>query len=377
MMTAKENLLRAIRHQNPEWVPNGMESLSLIGSPVVERPAEAGTDAFGVQWSLEAGAEGGTYPTHDGHPITDLSRWREQITIPDLDACDWDAVRIQAEAVDRSEHIVSGFVEMGLFERSCLLLGMEQALMACLTDPATMGDLLDAIADYKIALIERFDDAIDMDIIWYGDDWGTQDALFLPPPVWRDTIKPGTRRIYDCLTARGILINQHSCGRIEDVFGDIVEMGASIWNPCQPCNDLASLKRRFGGRIAFCGGIDSQFVLGKPGTTPAEVRAEVRRRIDDLAPGGGYIAAPSHGVPYDQELIDAMNDEIREYGRSVSQLAHHRAETDKERDAREFHRPAALASLNELAENGYTAAAKLEREVDRPDNVTDLLEEER
>ena len=55
-------------------------------------------------------------------------------------------------------------------------------------------------------------------------------------------------------------------------------------------------------------------ILDRPGVTAAEVRAEVRRRIDELAAGGGYIAAPSHGVPYKQELIDAMNDEIRLYG---------------------------------------------------------------
>ena len=67
---------------------------------------------------------------------------------------------------------------------------------------------------------------------------------------------------------RGILVNQHSCGKIASVFADVVEMGADIVNPCQPCNDLADLKRRFAGRITFCGGIDSQHVLDRPGVTP-------------------------------------------------------------------------------------------------------------
>jgi uroporphyrinogen decarboxylase len=92
-------------------------------------------------------------------------------------------------------------------------------------------------------------------------------------------------------------------------------MGADIWNPCQPCNDLADLKRRFGGRIAFGGGIDSQFVLNRPGVTTTEVRAEVRRRIDELPAGGGYIAAPSHNVPVDPAIVAAMQDEIATYGR--------------------------------------------------------------
>jgi uroporphyrinogen-III decarboxylase len=315
-MTQKENLLRAIRHQDPAWVPNGMESVVTIGSPVVERPGQSGKDAFGVDWSMEKGAEGGTYPTHNGHPITDLSRWREQITMPNLDEVDWSAVRAQAKAVDRDRCLVSGFVEMGLFERSYLLLGMEAALVAYVTETSAMAELSDAIADYKIRLIEHFDDAIDMDMIWYGDDWGTQDSLFMPPAVWRKAIKPGTQRIYDCLKERNIIINQHSCGKIEQIFDDMIEMGADIWNPCQPCNNLASLKKRSVSRIAFCGGIDSQFILDRPGVTVVEVRAEVCRRIDELATGGGYIAAPSHGVPYQQELIDAMNDEITIYGRA-------------------------------------------------------------
>jgi hypothetical protein len=114
---------------------------------------------------------------------------------------------------------------------------------------------------------------------------------------------------------RGILINQHSCGRVEEIIPDIVEMGVTIWNPCQPCNGLAGLKTEFAGRLAFCGGIDSQFVLDRPGVTTEEVRAEVRRRIDELAEGG-YIAAPSHEVPYEPAVAEAMNDEIVRYERA-------------------------------------------------------------
>jgi uroporphyrinogen decarboxylase len=312
---ARENLLRVVRHDDPSWVPNGMESVIRIASPAVERPSESGHDAFGVHWSLEKGAEGGTFPSHGGHTISRLCRWQDQITIPKVEALDWDGVAAQVAEIDRTQCLVSGFVEMGLFERSYLLLGMEEALIGYMAEPGLMYELLGAVADYKIALIERFDEVAALDLVWYGDDWGTQDRLFMQPEAWRSTLRPHTQRIYDCLKGRGILINQHSCGRIEAVFGDVVEMGADIWNPCQPCNDLAALKRQYGGQITFCGGIDSQFVLNRPGATPDEVRAEVRKRIDEMAGGGGYIAAPSHSVPYDPALIAAMNDEINTYGR--------------------------------------------------------------
>lgn len=316
-MSPKENLLRVIRHDNPQWVPNGMEAVITISPPVVERPAQAGFDAFMVHWSLNPEAEGGTYPTHGGNTIKDICRWQDQITIPDVSALDWTSVAEQAKNVDRDQHLLQGFVEMGLFERSYLLLGMSEALICYMEHPKEMYDLLGAIADYKIALISKFHEVAKLDILWYGDDWGTQNSLFIPPDVWRNIIKPHTKRIYDCAKERGIIVNQHSCGKIESIFADIVEMGADIWNPCQPCNDLAGLKRRYGQRITFCGGIDSQFVLDKPGVTIEEVRAEVRKRIDEMATNGGYIASPSHGVPYDQAIIDAMNDEIAKYGRAI------------------------------------------------------------
>jgi hypothetical protein len=94
-------------------------------------------------------------------------------------------------------------------------------------------------------------------------------------------------------------------------------LGADIWNPCQPCNDLAGLKRQYGDRISFHGGMDSQFVLDRSGVTAAEVRAEARRVIDILAPGGGYIAGPSQRVPRDPVLVAALRDEVKCYGRNI------------------------------------------------------------
>ena len=315
-MDARENLLRVIRHDAPGWVPDGMESVIRLYPPVVERPDRAGADAFGVRWAYEPGAEGGTFPLPGGHTLRDLACWREQLALPDVSALDWSAVAAQAAAIDRRLFLVEGFVEMGLFERSYLLLGMEAALAAYVQNPGLIADLLGAIADYKIALIARFYEVAGLDILWYGDDWGTQQNLFMSPSIWRRTVKPHTQRIYDCARQRGILVNQHSCGQIEAIFGDMVAMGADLWNPCQPCNNLARLKRQYGDRITFCGGIDSQFVLARPDATPDDVRAEVRRRIDEMAAGGGYIAAPSHSVPYAPELLYAMTDEIAGYGRS-------------------------------------------------------------
>jgi len=224
-------------------------------------------------------------------------------------------VREQLAGIDRRETLVAGYVEMGLFERSCLLLGMSEALMAYATEPDSMSELLAAIAEYKVRLIERFDEVADLDIMWYGDDWGMQEGLFMQPETWRETVKPHTQRIYDCLKGRGILINQHSCGKIEAVFDDIVEMGADMVDPCQPCNDLAALKRQYAGQICFYGAIDSQFVLDRPGATAEEVRAEVRTRIEQLGREGEYICHPDQAMPFPEENRQALQETVQEYGR--------------------------------------------------------------
>jgi hypothetical protein len=323
-MNPKENLLRAIRREGPEWVPDGLDGPDCMAdcvtifSPVVERPKDIDApDAFGVGWSYNPRAEGGTFPTHGGHSIGHISRWRQELTVPDVNAQDWTSIRTRVDGVDRSQKLVMGLIEMGLFERAYLLLGMEEALMAFITEPAEMYELLGVIADYKIELIRKFDDVVGLDMLWLGDDWGTQQALFLPPHVWRQIIKPHLKRIYDCAKELRILINQHSCGKIDAIFGDLVELGADMWNPCQPCNDLVCLKREYGHRISFHGGMDSQFVLDRPGVTAAEVRAEARKLIDILAPGGGYIAGPSQRVPRDPALVAALRDEVKRYGREV------------------------------------------------------------
>ena len=317
-MTKKENLLRAIFNKNPEWVPNGCEALKVLKPPVCERPKTAGKDAFGVEWDLNEDAKGGTYPAERNFVITDISKWREQVTFPDVNACDWSEIRAEAKKINRDEYLVGAFIEMGIFERIYLLMGMEEALMAYYTDADELEQLASAIADYKIEFLKKYHAEIGIDMLWYGDDWGTQQNLFISPAIWRKVIKPHTKRIYDCAKALGIIINQHSCGKIEAIFEDLVEMGADCWNNCQPCNDLAALKKKYGDRICFIGGIDSQFILDNPTATPDDVVAEVKKRIDDLAlPNGGYIAAPSHSVPYDPAKAEAMRRTIREYGAEI------------------------------------------------------------
>jgi len=318
MLTKKENFLRAIRRQNPEWVPYGCENVTLVYPPVVERPAGKGKDDFGVLWDINELAEGGTYPVEGDFVITDIEDFKNQLKFPNFAKMDWSVAAKEAAAVDRDEYLIQGVSEFGVFERSYLLMGMQNALMAYYTNPDEMYELCGAIADYKIALLTKYHEVVKPDMMWYGDDWGTQNNLFIAPEIWRQIIKPHTQRVYNCMKELGIIINQHSCGKIDSVFEDICEMGADVINPCQPCNGLKELKQRFGELICFCGGVDSQFVLDNDEATPQDVTDEVIKRIYEMSlPNGGYIISPSHSVPYNKEKLDAMEKAAVEHGRKV------------------------------------------------------------
>jgi uroporphyrinogen decarboxylase len=147
------------------------------------------------------------------------------------------------------------------------------------------------------------------DGVWFGDDWGTQNGLFMSPSVWRELIKPEQARMYNAVKELNGIVFQHSCGCIEAIVGDLIEIGMDVWHPAQPCNNLALLKQKYGNKMCFMGAIDSQYVL--PLGSTEEVREEVRRRIKELGKDGGYIPLPSHEIPFPKENWEAMIDEIK------------------------------------------------------------------
>lgn len=112
----------------------------------------------------------------------------------------------------------------------------------------------------------------------------------------------------------------HCCGDIYPLIGDLIEIGVDIPNPIQVASgrmgDTARLKREFGNRLAFCGGVDTQSVL--PFGSPADVRAEVVRRLQDLAPGGGYLLAAVHNI---QDDVPVQN--IQMMFQSAKELGHY------------------------------------------------------
>jgi len=186
-------------------------------------------------------------------------------------------------------------------------------------NPEFVSRLMSRILEINMAVTGRFLDAVGqhIDVIRTSDDLATQEGLVLSPAMYRTFLKPVHKRFFDSIKSKtNAKIFYHSCGNIAELIDDLAEIGVDIINPVQVAalGDTARLKARFGGKVAFWGGIDTQEVL--PRGSPEDVKAEVRRRIHDLAPRGGYVLAAVHNIQPDvpPQNIVAMAEAARELG---------------------------------------------------------------
>jgi len=158
-----------------------------------------------------------------------------------------------------------------------------------------------------------------LEVVKIGDDLGGQQNCLMSPATYRQTIKPYHQEIFNCIhqnsPAKAFL---HTCGSVVKMLPDLMDAGVEILNPVQVSAkgmDTAILKRDFGSKLTFWGAVDTQWAL--PHGSREDVKAEVRRRIQDLGPGGGYVVAPVHNVQSDvpAENVITMYQAALEYGR--------------------------------------------------------------
>lgn len=211
---------------------------------------------------------------------------------------------------NRDRFVVSS-IGFSLFERAWTLRGMENLLMDMIERPEFVHELLDRICDYNLALIDQALQ-FDIDACYFGDDWGSQRGLIMGEARWNEFIRSRLERMYGRVRRAGKYVVIHSCGKVQSVFPELIECGLNLFNPFQPeVMDPYEMKRLYHGRLAFNGGISIQRLL--PFGTPDQVREEVKRLLDEVGRGGGYVAGPSHALPGDipAENIAAMIDVLQ------------------------------------------------------------------
>ena len=312
-LSYKENMLLVLQHKEPEFIPmnddfnNGFSSVVMETGRDRTKPSQ---DWFGQYWTFEP-TIGGFNPTPGSHLVTDITRWREQMTFPDLDAVDWEAAAERDTAHwDRENKLCRITMGYGLWERMFSVMEFQDALVALLEEPEACFDFFSAVADYKIEVFRRVIHYYKPDQIVFHDDYGNTKAMFMSPETWRELIKPNLQRVIDFVTGEGVFYEHHCCGNFAPIVEEIADMGASSFNTCHVSMHPAELKKRIGHKIAFMGGFDNQFIDAIT-TTEEQTRKHAREVIDAMAPGGSWCPRFVNSVP---EKRDYVNDEIINYG---------------------------------------------------------------
>lgn len=326
MMSKRERVIKALRHEDTDTVPYDIRftaaayknMIDYYGDPDFEsklgncltiirlntykevRP-NIWEDRFGVHWDRtfdkDIGVVANTLVTPENF---------DSYIFPDPD--DPYMYKGFAEKVrNRGDSLAVAKMGYCLFERAWSLAGMENILMCMITEKDFVHQILDKIVEYNLKVIEKFVSNDAVDAVYFGDDWGQQTGLIMGPALWREFIGPQIKKMFQAVKAKRKYVFLHCCGNVIDVFPDLIEAGLDVFNPFQPeVIDPAEVKKQYGDRLSFYGGISTQKTL--PFGTVEQVREEVKRLLDVIGNGGGYIASPAHAVPGDAkpENIAAM-----------------------------------------------------------------------
>ena len=191
------------------------------------------------------------------------------------------------------------------FEKANAARGIEHFLGDMGGNQAFARRMLDKIIEKNVVMLENILSFPEIDGVLLGSDWGSQHGMLMSPDMWRSEIAPGERREYDMVHDAGKDVWLHSCGNIEAILDDLVEMGLDVLNPVQPeCMDVYALKDRYRADLTFWGGISTQQTL--PYGTPDEVRAEVDQVVGTMRRGGGYITSPAQEIQSDVPLENML-----------------------------------------------------------------------
>ncbi len=340
-------LLATVRRTEPDRVPivelgvDASVKRQLLGRPVqnmqdeVEFWRRAGYDylylrpnydyvgtppavAVGTTMFAQSDGEAETISTtHFGlvHTHADIDKY----PWPDPETIDYSTLTAASACLPPGMGIISGVG--GIFTRCWMILGYEHFCLSLTDDPELVAEIFRRIGLIQCAVLRRVVKMPNVFAIWYGDDLAYTEGLLASPRILRRLLFPWLEELASIAHGAGMPFIMHTDGKLWDILDDLVALGLDALHPIEPkAMEIGEVKRRYGRRLALFGNIDLGYTLTRG--TPDEVRAEVRQRIHDLAPGGGYAVGSSNSITRYVPMAnyDAMRAATREYGRYPIQV---------------------------------------------------------
>ncbi len=290
-----------------------------------EHDGESHVDDWGITWT-----RGYSFNQISHYPLATASK--EEMLAYQFPTAHIDEYlgRMQSLMNVSSDYFLGCDISPCAFEMYWRLRGMQATMLDMADDPEFARSMLSHCMDFAIQLGEAACDRFPLDWLWTGDDVAAQSGMMISPKSWKNLIKPGLRRVFEVGKSRGLWVAFHCCGGLRPIIPDLIEIGLNVLNPIQgncPGMDPFNLKKEFGDKLSFMGGVDTQNLL--PYASVSEVRRTTEELIQAMtADGGGYILAASHTIPPEtpDENIFAM---YAEAGISREEIFDHAAQIRK------------------------------------------------
>lgn len=248
-------------------------------------------------------------------PELELPDALERYTFPDPEAFDYSQAERYCE-IHPDKAIMVGHA--GAYQMAATnLRGPEQLFIDMIEEPEACQELFDRMNDFLIEHYRRILEAAKgrVDILLIHDDYGTQNSLLFSVPMWKQYFSRNLRRFADLAHSHGAFLMQHSCGAVEPLISEMIACGVDMLDPVQKVAGMEPeiLREKYGGKITFHGGIDTQQLL--PNGSVQQVREECDRFIQTLSHNGGYVFSSSQHLQADipVENILAMYDQAGKY----------------------------------------------------------------
>ena len=304
-MTPKENYLRMIRGEIPEFMPSYIEPHSVPLKEELLTPQAVPDGPFvtslGVTYVGSAENNFGAMPAPNQILIDDITKWRDKLKIRDVTGRDWEGYyKKLLEEVDRKNKCIS--VSGGdYFLTLVSLMGFEGALLAMYEEPDEVIALLDYISKFYLMVFKQQIHYMKPDIFGLMDDDAAYRAPFFSLELYRQIFRPFHKLHCDLALDAGMIISRHDCGKSEQFIDDWIELGIKDWNPVQITNDCKGIKQKYLGKLALAGCWDSTKWATRMVVDETELKDELAEYVDTFAPGGGFTFAAAMGMPMPNE----------------------------------------------------------------------------
>lgn len=289
MLSEKENFLKTIRGDTPEWIPMYRDAAQwVLPSFLVDHlEKDIKVDIFGVEWVVD---DKGPMPNPHKITMKEVSRWREYVNLPDLDSLDWEAqVKKDTAMCVPGKANVCNISIYGIFLVLMNMMGFEGGLCALYEEPDEVKEFYEELTQFFEKIERNLIKYYNPDVIMFGDDLASFKGPFISMDMFKEMFKPYYKRLIDISAGAGIPVEFHCCGKCEKIIEELTDLGITIWEPAEPVNDLHALRKKYGRNLVFNGGWFRQGPGGLPGASEEVVRKSVRDAMDAYAYDGAYI----------------------------------------------------------------------------------------